>query len=50
MIYNLYFSGNLPEEIGRLTKLESLSLVSNLIVSLPASVSDLKHLKSVILR
>lgn len=44
------FSESLPNDIGRLSKLESVSVVSNLLTFVPESMSQLKHLKSVILR
>ena len=40
------FSGSLPEEIGNLKKLETLSLENNMLTSLPGSFKNLSHLRT----
>lgn len=42
--------GAVPAELGQLTKIETLNLSSNRIVTIPASLAKLKNLKLVNLR
>ena len=42
----LSFSVCLPEEIGSLKKLETLSLENNVLTSLPTSMKNLNHLRT----
>lgn len=43
---HVYFAASLPPEIGRLKKLETLSLNGNQLQQLPAAVSQLKALRT----